>query len=334
MDQQGQQGQHGQNRGMRLTGLTSTEPAQFLRWRNQFEMVALAAHWEDDHAKIEAIICMQGAAHDLVADINVLDPDLTLAQLLDALQARFMPGAAGAAARQEFKNARQRLDETPAEWHGRLRYMFIQAYPQVADVEHNPDLIEGYISGLCDQNLATTLFDLMPATYQEVRQIAERRAATYKRLRPAQAGASLSAIGNLGTAKSAGINAITEPGLIEEAIAFIRRNRQQRGTRPWTNRHRGGYRGRGRGRASGRGHFNRTRNFPPRPAPQTANADYNQDLICYNCGRPGHMQRDCAAYPSESKRGFHINQVGSAAEAPPTSAPTSRFQNEFGVPEN
>ena len=70
----------------------------------------------------------------------------------------FIPAAASQYAKAEFKTARQEANETPLQFHGRLRNLFSTAYPD-RNVQNDSDLMNGFALGLIDAKAREKVMD-------------------------------------------------------------------------------------------------------------------------------------------------------------------------------
>ena len=176
----------GPGRGtQRLLPLTSTDPAEWIAWRNNFEAACLMQGWTDVQARNQLHYSMQGDANMLVNHINpfVNNPATadawTKGELLAAYDALFLPEAGSHLARAEFKVAKQKAGEPIGKWHGRLRTLFLRANPG-EPTETNRDLREGFLLGLSDPEIKRQALGDSPATYAAALERAMQRAAVAK----------------------------------------------------------------------------------------------------------------------------------------------------------
>lgn len=173
----------------KLTTLESTSGQDWRTWRSTFGTVVNINAWGDLRQRRELKAAMAGEANRLTADIEIDPPALGVGQVaapgridniaaaLAAYERRFFSPAAGRVARAEYVNARQRPDETVTQWHGRLREMFVRAYPDDA-METSQGLITAFASGLIDQTVAVHVLDHAPETYMAATDLAQMKAAT------------------------------------------------------------------------------------------------------------------------------------------------------------
>lgn len=163
-----------QTRGKRLTPLSSANPDDWIAWRGTFEKVALLNNWNDDTQRNQIAAAMEGVARRMVGDIptNAGLP----AALLDAYQMRFLPAAQSRLAVIQFRQAKQKEDESEIEYHVRLRELFSRAYP-AEDVEASILLRETYTLGLKNTQILDHVYTTAPATYAACLTAATNKAA-------------------------------------------------------------------------------------------------------------------------------------------------------------
>lgn len=158
----------------------SSDPVEWKTWRARFATVARIANWPDERGRRELFAAMGGSAARIVADINPEAPGLTLAQMLEAYEARFVTRTASDQARAEFGQAVQLTSETVLEWHSRLRDLFLRAYPGAGvDIDPGGQLLrDQYAKGLDNPAIREFVFDRRPATYAASLEAAQSKQAT------------------------------------------------------------------------------------------------------------------------------------------------------------
>lgn len=173
----------------KLALLESTSGQDWRTWKGTFGTVAVINGWNDVRQRRELRAAMAGEAARLTCDINVDPPALGLhevaapgrlgniAAALAAYESRFFPAAAGRVARADYVNAHQLPSETVQQWHGRLRDIFLRAYPN-DELEANQGLISAFATGLVDQTVAMHVLDIAPETYTAASDLAQMKAAT------------------------------------------------------------------------------------------------------------------------------------------------------------
>ena len=161
----------------KLHTLSSTSGSDWITWRSHFDTVMAINAWGDLRQRRELKAAMEGDAAKLVYDIAVDGINMNIANILDLYQGRFLPAAAGRAAMVEFHAAQQRPDETPTQFHGRCREMFLRAYPGQA-VENSPQLIQTFALGLIDTDVSRFVLDHGPQTFNAASNLAQTKTAT------------------------------------------------------------------------------------------------------------------------------------------------------------
>lgn len=185
----GQGPAHVQGGSKKLDPLDSTVGIEWISWKETFEQVSNINGWDDLRKRRELRAAMKGAAARHIRDIVVTPPALaqgavapagridTIEAALEAYEARFIPPAAGRVAKLEYDAARHQPHELVAEWHGRLRELFIRAYPGQA-VETSAFLIQHFAMHMIDETVAGFVVDRDPQTYTMAGDYAQQKAAT------------------------------------------------------------------------------------------------------------------------------------------------------------
>jgi len=253
----------------KITPFKQPDPAAWRVWRRRFTIIAAQAGWANARQKSEIAAAMEDDASRAVQDIDHTVAALTPAQLLDAYEARFIPQAAGAMARGEFRNARQLPSETVVQWHTRAREVFLRAHPG-QNAEDSLTLIDTYVEGLADPLVRDYVMDHTPNTFAAALQHAETKYANVTR------AAALNAGHRPGDGAGGGVNAFNRDSHRDQRKRDDRRNdgRDDRRGQP------GGRDGRG-GRDDGRGGRDNRR------------ANDSRDFECWLCGRMGHRRHEC-----------------------------------------
>ena len=91
--------------------MTEATPAAWLEHKCHFAQIVALQGWEDLRQRQELIASVQEKAGNAVMDLQVANY-ATVDLLLAAMEARFLPAAAGATARSNYQNARQLPTET------------------------------------------------------------------------------------------------------------------------------------------------------------------------------------------------------------------------------
>lgn len=160
----------------RLQKLESTAPQDWRVFRNHFLTVARINNWPELRQRRELQAAMTGEAALLTGDI-----DVEVAANIDAALAtydlRFIPPVAGQVARGEFHSASQRPDELVTQFHGRLRNLYLRAYPNVA-VEESQQAISQFTMGLIDETTALFVVQRAPETFTAALNLAQVEGAS------------------------------------------------------------------------------------------------------------------------------------------------------------
>ena len=167
---------------------SSGDSLEWINWRSHFITCVRINGWQHKRARLEIEACLTGAAktrsmdivnahrpQPAVAEANV--PNYTL--MLDALEARFLPAAASDLARSTFRLAKQTENESPLDFHGRLRMAFRRAYPNIPEeqVDGDHNLIDVFCAGLLNPEVRSDTIKQRPQTYGDALTIASNMAA-------------------------------------------------------------------------------------------------------------------------------------------------------------
>lgn len=165
----------------KATPFTSGDPVEWRAWRTGFEISARIADWDNLRQCREAKQAMQGNAFRYTDEVPfeaAAGADaILIADLLTALENRFLPPAAGRLARSQLTDARQKIGETANDWHARIRDLFNRAHPGGGH-EANQDLIDKFCAGLVDKEIRTYTYDHHPATFAAALNEAQDKQAT------------------------------------------------------------------------------------------------------------------------------------------------------------
>lgn len=166
----------------KLDRLEVNSPSEWSDWRQHFETICTINDWADLRRRREMKAAMRGDAAQLISDIAVEDEagvNRTIDTVLTLYQNRFCPAAASQIAIVEFHHAGQRPDETVSQFHGRLRKLFVRAYPdQAAGANDSKLLIQIFAMGMVDQGISRHILDNSPATYTAASELAQLKYAT------------------------------------------------------------------------------------------------------------------------------------------------------------
>jgi len=162
----------------KLANLESTIGSEWKTWRSHFETVRTINTWGDARSQLEVKAAMMGEAARLTQDIPINVADVDVRELLNIYQERFLPAAEGAVARIEFQTAHQRPEENIAQYHGRIRELYIRAFPNNDDINHDHHLINGFLLGLADAGVGQHAMGLNPRTFDIAKDMAQQRNTT------------------------------------------------------------------------------------------------------------------------------------------------------------
>ena len=150
---------------IKVPKLDSTEPSDWRAFRFSLERAVAANGYDDARAIEEVIACMVGPAKKAIMHLPTAG---TLVRYLDSIEHLFVSPSASVLARSEFYRARQEVSESVADFHGRLREIYRNAYPEDRErLNTRPDLIHRFAHHLRDPILARLTAQSMPATFDE-----------------------------------------------------------------------------------------------------------------------------------------------------------------------
>ena len=133
--------QHLQSQGARdkiqVSSLSTATAEDWRAWRISFETAATANGWNNNRARAVLRASLKGdafrAVEDILPDLNLHGdgdaPDFRLA--LEDYEDRFLSQAGTDLARAQLRTERQKPEESIRDWHGRLRHLFMRAYPRM-----------------------------------------------------------------------------------------------------------------------------------------------------------------------------------------------------------
>jgi len=150
-------------RHLPTTFFLGREQDDWTSFRRQFENINQFYGYEQQQGKIALFTCMKGQAAVAVADINHLDMALAVNDVLQMYELKFLPPAASKMARVRFNQARQEGKEDLLSYHGRMRALWMRAYPGPNQPEAM--LIERFIRGIQRQVIRTAVDRANPADY-------------------------------------------------------------------------------------------------------------------------------------------------------------------------
>lgn len=184
-----------------LTVLTSKDSTAWLNWRKAFQMVAISNRWDDQRQKFEMLTQITGPAATVVRHLTAQGLE-TPKELLDQMEARFIPITESKTAIVAFQTSSQGETEDIIDWHSRLYSLFLRAYPLTATPGTDPNLIQRFTMGLRDRDTRVELLKSEVDTYNLALQMAGRY----------HAAITMDNMTSLGvTVKTEGINALLPP---------------------------------------------------------------------------------------------------------------------------
>ena len=145
------------------------ESEDWLVFRRAFKLQAEMYGYDDLLGCKALATCMRGEAARIIQDIPVEalegeDP-ITIDQLLDEYEARFMPESSSSLAITAFERSSQMKEETLLTWHGRCRDLFVHAFPQVENINLDVTLIRKFQEGIYNRTVKYHLTRSRPRDY-------------------------------------------------------------------------------------------------------------------------------------------------------------------------
>jgi hypothetical protein len=139
-------------------------------FRDRFTYVAELNLWTPANARMHLVAHMKGPARLATKHIPSRqheNPVPPLEEMLQEYEDIFITPAATAAAKNEYVSCRQKTGESEVDYHSRMRFLRIRAYPQepAADLEASVDVIDRFLEGLIDSEVAFTTKKDGPATF-------------------------------------------------------------------------------------------------------------------------------------------------------------------------
>ena len=190
------------NGGMPLQTFSSGDSVEWKDWRRHFETIAAHKGWNDLTQRRQLAASMQKEAASRVRDLDV-DAHNTIDAMLQAYEDRFVPQAEAMIVKAEFDQARQAPQEKLMDWHGRLRSVFIRAYPN-RNAANDDQLIRAFISGIADPAIKMFVLEGAPDTYAAALTRAQNKEAmllTVRQMGQLQLGPRRGAIHQIGGAE-------------------------------------------------------------------------------------------------------------------------------------
>ena len=177
--------------GQRITQFGNEDDESWTVWKNHFLNVSRLNGFTDLEQRLALAGAMKGKAALATLDINVEEPvgleDPTIDNVMGLYQARFLPAAASQLARVKFDMARQGTTESILNFHGRLRAVYNEAYPDAAD---HVLLIRKFITGLKRRELRMQAMRIGPETYAEALEAAQNESSVQQLAKIHELGAA------------------------------------------------------------------------------------------------------------------------------------------------
>ena len=161
----------------RVTPFQSGKGSDWIDWIRTFHYAVDINQWSDVRARLSLAANIAGEAASMVRGIDPLAHD-DLADLILSYQAVFITPADSEMARMHFRVAAQVQGEGMIKFHVRLRNLYTQAYPRERYPDTNIDLIDQFITGLRDPEVAKEVNKAAPNTYARALEITQNQTAS------------------------------------------------------------------------------------------------------------------------------------------------------------
>lgn len=178
LDFQQQRQAHPRSKPLPTFQFRNEKGENWFEFKQLFETTVNFLRYDDQEARRALKYCMRGAAAQAVNDILPDDANLTIAQMVQAYEARFVPAAASDLMISEFESAVQESKESILQFHGRLQTLWQRAFPQQANVAANlPTLIRKFALGIRKETIRMQVLRAQPVTYAAALTAAQNEAA-------------------------------------------------------------------------------------------------------------------------------------------------------------
>ena len=159
----------GDGQRVKIEVLTSREPQDWRPFRSGIEVVCEGNNYSNKRAISEVYTHLSLHVREAVQHVTRTNADgssKTLKQYLDDCESVFLSPQASALAEAEFEIARQGAEESLLDFHGRLRNLFLNAFPELGEGFHtNRILIKRFVNGLRDPLLGQHTAQREPRDY-------------------------------------------------------------------------------------------------------------------------------------------------------------------------
>ena len=154
--------------------LENTDPTSFINFEAAFRMNSARTNWDAAESKYQAKAKIRGDALAMCRHIPHDTAGEDLDTFLTALRNKFVPAAAGTAARANYRNAYQLPEQSIKQFSSQLLELFFLAYPnRRANYDADADLIEHFLTRLACPKTAELVMGQSPATYTDAYNAAE-----------------------------------------------------------------------------------------------------------------------------------------------------------------
>lgn len=171
-------GPHPQPRGasnkVKVNHFSNATEEDWLVWKHHFNQCRQLNGYTVDESKLALAAAMKGRAAAAVMDLRVLDPQQTVADLIQAYENRFLPASASQLSRVQFEQVSQGPKETILDFHARLRQLWNKAYPNLQD---ETMLIRKFSLGLRRSDVRRQVIRTNPNTYGDALEAAQNEAS-------------------------------------------------------------------------------------------------------------------------------------------------------------